>query len=171
MGDDVQQLKLLALFHYIVGGLLALFAFFPGIYLAMGILMVTAPASMSGGGAPPPRFMGWGFIIFSSLAMLVCWVFAGCIALAGWYLTRRKHRTFCMVAAALACLWTPFGTVLGIFTLIVLLRPSVIELFEERKRLDAPADVPPLDALAERPPQPEGPDVRVRPESGPGPGW
>jgi hypothetical protein len=169
MGDDVQQLKLLSLFHYIVAGLLALFAFFPGIYLAMGILFVTAPASMSGGGPPPPRFMGWAFIIFSSLAMLVAWTFAGCIALGGWYLTKRKHRTFCMIAAALACLWTPFGTVLGVFTLIVLLRPSVMYLFAERTRLDAPPDVPPMDALPA--PGPEGADVRIKPQGEPGAGW
>ena len=163
MGDDVQQLKLLSLFHYIVAGLLALFTFFPGIYLAMGIFFVTAPASMSGkGGPPPPAFLGWMLIIFSSLAMLVGWTFAACVALAGWYLAKRKHRVFCMVAAALACLWTPFGTVRGVFTLIVLMRPSVTELFQERKRLDLPPDVGPLDALPAPGMSPEGTDARFR---------
>ena len=35
----------------------------------------------------------------------------------------------CIVMAALACLSMPFGTVLGVFTIIVLARPSVQALF------------------------------------------
>jgi hypothetical protein len=31
--------------------------------------------------------------------------------------------------AAISCIFMPFGTVLGVFTIIVLLRPSVKELF------------------------------------------
>jgi hypothetical protein len=34
-----------------------------------------------------------------------------------------------MVIAAIQCAFTPFGTVLGVFTLIVLVRPSVKALF------------------------------------------
>ena len=36
---------------------------------------------------------------------------------------------FCLVIAALLCMITPFGTVLGVFTIIVLVRPSVKLLF------------------------------------------
>jgi len=34
-----------------------------------------------------------------------------------------------MVIAGIECLFMPFGTVLGVFTLVVLVRPSVKELF------------------------------------------
>jgi hypothetical protein len=34
--------------------------------------------------------------------------------------------------AGVMCIFMPFGTVLGVFTLIVLLRPSVKPLFEGR---------------------------------------
>jgi hypothetical protein len=50
--------------------------------------------------------------------------------LAGKYLGARKHRTFCFVVAATNCLYTPLGTVLGIFTIIVLLRDSVRATFQ-----------------------------------------
>jgi hypothetical protein len=32
--------------------------------------------------------------------------------------------------AALSCAFMPFGTVLGVFTIVVLVRPSVKQLFE-----------------------------------------
>jgi hypothetical protein len=49
--------------------------------------------------------------------------------LAGRFLARRRHHTFCMVIAAVACTFMPLGTVLGVFSLIVLSRESVRESF------------------------------------------
>ena len=43
---------------------------------------------------------------------------------------------YCMVIASLECLFMPFGTVLGIFTLILLNKDSVIEIFELEKASD-----------------------------------
>jgi len=34
------------------------------------------------------------------------------------------------VMAAIECIFMPFGTVLGVFTIVVLARPSVKEMFE-----------------------------------------
>jgi hypothetical protein len=42
---------------------------------------------------------------------------------------RRKHFTFCLIMAAVECIFMPFGTVLGTFTILVINRPSVRELF------------------------------------------
>jgi hypothetical protein len=50
--------------------------------------------------------------------------------LAGFYLRARKHRTFCFVVAAFNCLHIPLGTILGIFTIIVLVRDSVRVAFQ-----------------------------------------
>jgi hypothetical protein len=36
----------------------------------------------------------------------------------------------CFVVAAIECIFMPFGTVLGVFTIIVLSRPSVKALFQ-----------------------------------------
>jgi len=50
--------------------------------------------------------------------------------LAGRSLAERKRHLFCLVMAGInAAICTPFGTVLGIFTIIVLLRPSVKQAF------------------------------------------
>jgi hypothetical protein len=42
---------------------------------------------------------------------------------------------FCLVTAGLACLFQPVGLVLGVFTFLVLLRPSVKILFEREDAL------------------------------------
>ena len=45
--------------------------------------------------------------------------------LSGLYLRTGKYWTFSIVVAALNCIHMPLGTVLGIFTIMVLLRDSV----------------------------------------------
>jgi hypothetical protein len=64
--------------------------------------------------------------------MLFCWVLAGCLIAAGRFLQLRRNYIFCMVAAGFACLQVPLGTVLGVFTIIVLQRPEVKRMFEQR---------------------------------------
>jgi hypothetical protein len=68
--------------------------------------------------------------------MLVGLVFAVCVILAGRYITKRRHYIFCLVIASLNCLFMPFGTILGVFTIVILMRPSVKELFVPRKNLE-----------------------------------
>jgi O-antigen/teichoic acid export membrane protein len=72
---------------------------------------------------------GWIFVIFAGV-MIVCGLtLAGFMAYAGRCLTQRRRYTLCLVVAALSCMLMPFGTVLGIFTLIVLMRPPVKAAF------------------------------------------
>ena len=49
--------------------------------------------------------------------------------IAGRSLAKRCHYWFAFVVACLECLFVPFGTILGVFTLIVLSRNSAKELF------------------------------------------
>ena len=44
-------------------------------------------------------------------------------------LKNHTNYTYCLVVDAIACTFVPFGTVLGVFTIIVLVRPSVKALF------------------------------------------
>jgi hypothetical protein len=141
MNQDLQHLKLLSIFHYVVGGLMALIACVPIIHLVVGLVMVFSPNSMAGnGGEPPPQAIGWLFVFLAGGFILLGWVGAICLLLAGWFLRSCKHYLFCMVVAGFACLFQPFGTVLGIFTIIVLIRPSVKQLFEAGGLSDEPDD-------------------------------
>jgi hypothetical protein len=132
MNHDEEHLRLLSIFHYVVAGCAALFALFPILYLVLGLIMVLAPASFAGNGQPPPAFMGWIFIIMGVVFIILGWTFAGLVFAAGRFLARRKHYTFCLVMAAVECLFMPFGTVLGVFTIITLIREPVKPLFSAR---------------------------------------
>lgn len=136
MNQDQEHLELLSIFHYIVGGMAALFSLFPIIYLILGTLFIVAPWRIQGSGSPPPAFVGWIFIILGSSIMLVGLAFAVCVILAGRYIVKCRHYIFCLVIASLNCLFMPFGTILGVFTIVILMRPSVKELFVPRKNLE-----------------------------------
>lgn len=128
---DLQHLKALSICHYVLGGLTGLFSSFFLVYVVMGIVLLTSPSTMSGGsGSPPPEFMGWLFLLIGSGAVLIGWSFSVLIIIAGRFLALRKHHLFCLIIAGVSCAWAPLRTVLGVFTLIVLLRPSAKELFQ-----------------------------------------
>jgi uncharacterized membrane protein len=127
MNNDIEQLRLLSIFHYIVGAFAALFALFPMIHLMIGISMVSG--RFDDFSDRPEMFFGWFFILIALTVIAAGLAFAGCLIAAGRFLASQTHYTFCLVVAALACAFMPFGTILGVFTIIVLQRPSVKGLF------------------------------------------
>jgi hypothetical protein len=128
--EDLKQLDLLATFHYVVGGIMALFSCMPFMHVFMGLAMVSGKFfGEVEGSAPPPFFFGWIFVIMGSVFILLGWASAACILMAGSKLKKRQGRLFCMVVAGIECMFMPFGTVLGVFTLITLNKDSVKELF------------------------------------------
>lgn len=92
--------------------------------------MLLAPRSFTdNGGQPPPPFVAWLLIGLGSAFIILGWTFAAFVVATGRFLARRKHYTFCLVMAGVECLFMPFGTVLGVFTIVVLTRESVRALF------------------------------------------
>jgi hypothetical protein len=128
MDADAHYLQLLSIFHYIVGGLAAFFGCFPFLYVGFGIAILTG-ALDEPGKPPPPPLLGLFLIAIGAFIIALAWTFALCLILAGISLAYRRHYWFCFVMACIACIFSPFGTVLGVFTIIVLLRPSVKTLF------------------------------------------
>ena len=129
MNQDEQYLRLLSIFHYVVGGLAAIFACIPLIHFCIGMAMLTGAIDDA------PAFVGLLFVIISALAIIFGWVFAVCLIVAGKNLAKRKRYMFCLVMAAISCMFMPFGVVLGVFTIIVLMRPSVKELFAIKENI------------------------------------
>jgi lysylphosphatidylglycerol synthetase-like protein (DUF2156 family) len=130
MNQDEEHLRLLSIFHYVVGGITALFACFPCIHLGLGIALVSGVLPVPHGQQRVDPFIGWLFIILGSVLILVGWTLAVAILCAGRFLAGRTHYTYCFVVAAIECILMPFGTALGVFTIIVLSRPSVKALFQ-----------------------------------------
>jgi len=137
MQNDAEHLKMLSIFHYVLGGLSALFAFLPLVYVVMGVFFLSVPATMGstpgaslGPSDPNPAGMiGGMFIFIGVLGTLVLAGYATIQFLAARWIAQRRRWTFCFVVACIECINVPLGTVLGVFTILVLNRPSVRALF------------------------------------------
>ena len=131
MNQDMEHLRLLAIFHYVVAGLAALFSFFPLLYTTVGAVFIFAArhGTAKPGEDLPPEFLGWIFAVLGSLLFLIGIAMAICILIAGRSLALRKRYSFALVMACIECLFVPFGTILGVFTIVVLSRESARGLF------------------------------------------
>ncbi|MBE7551353.1 MAG: hypothetical protein HS126_09805 [Anaerolineales bacterium] len=142
--QDEQYLQILSIFHFIVGGLTALFACFPIFHLAIGLGMLTGGFGPTSPDEPfPVQLFGLMFVIIPAMIILMGWALAVAIVAAGYFLSKRQKYTFCLVVAGVECIFFPFGTVLGVFTIIVLVRPTVKALFEARSPANLAGEVPP----------------------------
>jgi hypothetical protein len=132
---DASHLSALSICHFIWGGLLALFSCFGILYIVIGVMFVTGRIPQPPSSPPSPvdeRFIGFVFIVGGAFAVVLGWLLAGCTIASGFYLRRRKRRMWSIIVAAFNCAIFPFGTTLGVFTLMVLLRDSVRRSYEER---------------------------------------
>ena len=80
--------------------------------------------------------MGLGVVTFVLVTVLgICMALAGglavCMFISGRKLRQRKSRMFSLIIAGIECLMMPFGTILGIFTLMTLNNASVKELYRK----------------------------------------
>ncbi|MEZ5428173.1 MAG: hypothetical protein R2747_18020 [Pyrinomonadaceae bacterium] len=131
MNKDLEHLKILSIFYYVVGVLIALFSCIPIIHLFMGLMFLTMDIPTKPGQPEfPQTAFGLAFTIIPLIFILGGWTLAVMTIVAGRKLSKQTNYTFCFVIAAILCAFMPFGTVLGVFTIIVLLRDSVKQLFE-----------------------------------------
>jgi hypothetical protein len=129
---DADHLKILSIFHLVVGAMMMVLYSFPLIHVFIGAMIVSGDMGEAAG---PGAGMGWFFILIGSVFVLGGWAIGATIIYAGRCLHARKRWTFCLVAGCLAMLFMPFGTVLGIFTVIVLMRESVKDSFARKEIL------------------------------------
>ena len=146
MNQDQEHLKLLVIFQRVLAMLAALFSLFPIIPLIVGLSIVNGDFIYEDRmkDAPfPVAAVGWFFIAFSACFILAGLSVAACIALSARYLSQRRNRLFSLVMGGVMCMFFPFGTALGVSTIVVLMRDSVKQLFEG----EAPgaAQSPPAD--------------------------
>lgn len=133
MEQTREHLRLLSIFHYVLAGIVALFSLIPFVHLAIGLAALLNPEFLSGGQSANDEFgnklFGTIFTAVGSVAILMGFTTATLIFLAGKKLAAHRNHTFCFVVAAVECLFAPFGTVLGVFTIIVLMKPEARQLF------------------------------------------
>lgn len=130
MNQDQEHLRLLSIFYYVYAGLVACVSCFFLLTLFIGIGLLINPELLGPHSNDPEEISDLTMVIFSGCVVLFGALFTTCLILVGRGLSRRKWFTFCIVFAGFICLLFPFGTILGVFSLIVLVRPSVRALFE-----------------------------------------
>jgi outer membrane lipoprotein-sorting protein len=128
---DREQLKLLSIFHFVFGGLALVGIGFLFVHYFIMHTVFSNPDLWKVKGetiAPPKAFLNafiW-FYLFMGVLLLTGLVLN---VLSGLFLLQKRHRVFSMIIGGLNCLQIPFGTALGVFTMIVLSRDSVRELY------------------------------------------
>lgn len=127
--EDEKQLELLAVFHFIWAAPLFLMSLLPIFHLSIGILMLTG--RMNGGhpDAPPMALFGAIFTLAGGLFIALGMTCVALNIISGFSLRRRTRKPLSLVTAGLNCLFVPLGTVLGVFTIVVLMRESVGRLY------------------------------------------
>jgi len=116
--------------HYVVGGFGMLFGCFPLMHVAVGVMFVTNGAEFSEvDGSPPPPEIGWIFVVIGLVLFLLLQAAAIATIVSGRFLGKRKNYTFSFVVACILCVFVPVGTILGVFTLIVLTKDPVKKLY------------------------------------------
>jgi hypothetical protein len=126
--QDCEHLRLLIIFHYIWAGFQALAGLMGLAFIGMGIFIAASPQVARTNNPPPPWFGGM-FAGMGAIFLVTFEAVAVLSFLTGRFLSRRQHPTFCIVISALDCMYMPLGTALGVFTILVLQRPSVKALF------------------------------------------
>jgi hypothetical protein len=128
---DLEQVKVLSVFHYVGVGLAALGLLMVYGHYTLFTRMMSNPNLWKGAAAPPTpemfapmRWMyGFGAAIVAGTGVLnFC---------AARWLRAKKNRLFTIGVAVVNCFWFPLGTALGVFTIIVLARESVQALYRE----------------------------------------
>ncbi|MEN3943959.1 hypothetical protein WJU23_21835 [Prosthecobacter sp. SYSU 5D2] len=129
---DRSHLRTLVICHYVAAGLSVFGLAFLGLHYAFVKHFFANPKLWEKAKEQPPFDPAefFGFIQWFYLAMGLIMVAGGVLTvISSRCIQRRVSRTFSIVVAALNCLQFPLGTLLGVFTLIVLSRDSVAQLY------------------------------------------
>jgi hypothetical protein len=137
---DEEHLKLLSLGYVVSACVSAFYSMFGLLYAFMGIMMSTTfshlPQNPAIPAQAPPAFVAWIFGFIGLAFFLIGMSVTAARFRAAWCVKHRKSRVFCMVIAGIGCLEIPYGTVLGVFSFLVLGRDSVVPLFSPRSPVD-----------------------------------
>jgi len=99
------------------------------VYIVVGVLMATG-AMDSAKGEPPPPELGWIFVVIG-VAFVLIFITIGVFTIkTGTNMRRRRNRTLCIVIDSILCMMVPFGTIVGIFGLVLLTKPEISGEFE-----------------------------------------
>jgi hypothetical protein len=132
---NTEHLNLLSIFYFAFGGLSLLGAFILFIYmLIIGLVFSNSHVQESIQTQPEGAIVGTVFSVLS-VVFIILFVFILVVGIlqiiAGFRLRQKRSKGLILTAAILALLSFPLGTVLGVFTIIILSRPVVDQMFKK----------------------------------------
>lgn len=130
MANPVENLKVLSIFHYIVGALYGLYFAFTGVMTGlMGYLTTMNPGMTAGAPAPTAEAQKTIMLVMGitgGVIALLALIYAALTIWSGICIARRRNRYFSLVMASVNLLAFPFGTALGIFAFILLRKEETV---------------------------------------------
>jgi uncharacterized BrkB/YihY/UPF0761 family membrane protein len=126
---DQEHLRLLTMCYYILAGSTALFSLFALIYVVFGAIIASGVLPSSQTQNSDPRVVGYILTAVGAAVFLLGMGMAVLYYLVARGLRNHRWRILCYVMAGLSCLYIPFGTAIGVCTIVVLNRPDVKNLF------------------------------------------
>jgi hypothetical protein len=127
--DTIDDLQILAFFHYAIAAMIAMLALIPATYYAIGVVL-TDPSE----GAPVAG-LSLAFPFGLSLGLLLAgFALAALVGWGGRCMQQRTAYRTCVASAVGACLFLPLGTLLGIVSLATLTRADVKRIFADAKK-------------------------------------
>ena len=130
---DSDHLTLLSVFHFVAAGLSILGILFLFAHYSIFRTVISNPQMWQNQrqGPGPAEFVNifsmlrWVYLVFG------IWFLASGVlnVISGIFIRARTHRMFSVVVSALNSVHIPIGTALGVFTIIVLMRDSVREVY------------------------------------------
>lgn len=138
MSEDTEkiekQIKTIAILYFVFAG----FTFLMLLMLPLHYIIMNSFSKMDlprqGGGPDPAKMIDsmMDMMIYMYIGMGILGVlYAGLTFLTGLFMLQNKNRTFCIIGAGFCCTSFPFGTALGVWTLIILMDKKSISLFEK----------------------------------------
>jgi hypothetical protein len=132
-----EHLRLLSIFYFVFGGLSLLVAFILIIYaVVLRIIFSSTGVIDSIESSGTYMEMPMNIIVGFLMAILILVTVIGVLQIvAGFKLRNKTNRIFSLVMGVIALPSFPLGTALGVFTIVVLTRPSVIEMYDKQPEL------------------------------------
>lgn len=163
-----EHLRLLAILHHVHAALafLCSSAFFLHVYA--GYRLVHQPDVLDQWPAfalwlmrhdTPPELVGISLMFLGGSIVLLGWMIAFSLYVAARAIARRTDFWMIIGVAGLECLLPPFGTVLGMFTILIIARPEVRALFRISGRAGSASAAPAAPSAGPSPPPPPAPMV------------
>jgi hypothetical protein len=130
---DQQDLKVLSILHFVYAGVIALSGLLIGLYLVIGAAFLASSASAARPKAGEAAMMGTVVLIVFGSVLFFLVLHAALLIYSGLSLRNQERKLLSQIVAAWTCLNVPFGTALGVYTLVVLSRPSVSMLYVKNR--------------------------------------